>query len=85
MALPLSHAEGVDMKTQNRSRNDRRLGADRRKVISLKHLRFNSQNRRITRDRRVAPERRQGWVRLTKWSSVNLSRLKISRYLKIPE
>lgn len=73
------------MKTQIRSKSDRRTGSDRRRVFSLKHFRFHSKNRRKTGDRRLAAERRQGWVRLTKWSSVNLSQLKISKYLKLPE
>jgi hypothetical protein len=83
--LPLSSIKGVDMTTQIRSKSDRRTGSDRRKIFSLKHFRFHSRNRRKTGDRRLASERRHGWVRLTRWSSVNLSRLKISRYLKLPE
>jgi len=80
-----SSIKGVDMSTQIRSKSDRRTGSDRRKVFSLKHFRFKSDNRRKVGDRRLALERRQGWVRLTKWSSVNLSKLKISKYLKLPK
>jgi hypothetical protein len=34
------------------------------------------------KDRRSQEERRDGWVRISKWSSVNLHGLKISKYLK---
>jgi hypothetical protein len=68
-----------------RSRKDRRSGKERRKVISLKHFRFKIKNRRRLQDRRKTPERREGWVRLSKWSSINLSQLKIAKYLKLPK
>jgi hypothetical protein len=32
-------------------------------------------------DRRFQEERRDGWVRINKWSSVNLHVLKISKFL----
>lgn len=71
------------MTVQRRSRRDRRSGHERRRLISLKHFRFKNKNKRRVRDRRYGPERREGWVRLSRWSSINLSHLKISKYLKI--
>jgi hypothetical protein len=38
-------------------------------------------NKRVGQDRRSLEERRSGWVRLDKWSSVHLSDLKIAKFL----
>ena len=63
---------------------ERRTGKDRRRVFSLHRFFYKGPERRKTlRDRRSHKERRDGWVRINKWSSVNLHDLKISRYLKI--
>ena len=70
------------MNLQNRSSIDRRSGNDRRKFPILKKLFTADPKRRIDSDRRKAPERRDGWVRTTKWSSMNLLELKISKFLK---
>jgi hypothetical protein len=70
--------EGLD---SMRSKIERRSGKDRRKKISLSRLFYNGPERREINDRRSQPERRDGWVRLSKWSSVNLADLKISKFL----
>ena len=70
------------MTLQNRSSIDRRSGNDRRKFPVLKKLFTADPHQRNTADRRTSHERREGWVRMTKWSSMNLSELKISRFLK---
>jgi hypothetical protein len=61
---------------------ERRTGKDRRRVFSL-HRFFHKgpERREILQDRRVQEERRDGWVRISKWSSVYLDDLKISKYL----
>jgi hypothetical protein len=62
---------------------ERRTGKDRRKVFSVHRFFYKGLERRKTlRDRRSQEERRDGWVRINKWSSVNLHDLKISIYLK---
>jgi len=70
----------VDFK--ERSSLDRRSGDDRRKFPILKRLFAADPHHRETTDRRSPNERREGWVRMTKWSSMNLSKLKISKFLK---
>lgn len=75
---------GIEMAFRKRSRRDRRSGSERRRVISLKHYRLKLKDRR-KKDRRTTPERREGWVRMSRWSSINFSQLKISRYLKLPK
>ena len=64
-----------------RSKIERRSGKDRRKKLSLNRLFYYGTERRCTDDRRSQAERRDGWVRLSKWSSVYLADLKISKYL----
>jgi hypothetical protein len=61
---------------------ERRTGNDRRRIFSL-HRFFHkgSERRKALQDRRVQEERRDGWVRISKWSSVYLDDLKISKYL----
>ncbi len=70
------------MSLQNRSSIDRRSGNDRRKFPILKKLFAADPHHRDEADRRTDDERRNGWVRMTKWSSMNLSELKISKFLK---
>ncbi len=62
---------------------ERRTGKERRRVFSVHRFFYEGLERRKTlRDRRSRKERRDGWVRINKWSSVNLHDLKISKYLK---
>lgn len=70
------------MNLKNRSSIDRRSGNDRRKFPLLKKLFAADPHHRRNTDRRSADERRSGWVRTTKWSSMNLLELKISKFLK---
>jgi hypothetical protein len=62
---------------------ERRTGKDKRKIFSL-HRFFHKgpERRKALQDRRSQEERRDGWVRISKWSSVNLHHLKISKYLQ---
>lgn len=61
---------------------ERRTGKDRRRIFSL-HRFFHKgpERRKAMQDRRSQKERRDGWIRINKWSSVNLHDLKISKYL----
>ena len=64
-----------------RSFSDRRSGKDRRRILSLHRLRYKGPERRALRDRRSKIERRDGWVKIGKWSSVEMQDLKIAKYL----
>jgi hypothetical protein len=62
---------------------ERRTGKERRRIFCVRRFFYEGLERRKTlRERRSREERRDGWVRINKWSSVNLDDLKISRYLK---
>ena len=61
---------------------ERRSGKDRRKIFSLHRFFYNEPERRDLKDRRSQTERRDGWIRITKWSSVKMQSLKIAKYLQ---
>jgi hypothetical protein len=62
---------------------ERRTGKDRRKIFGLQRFFYKGPERRkVLQDRRSQEERRDGWVRTQKWSSVNLQDLKIYKFLK---
>ncbi len=65
-----------------RSFTDRRSGKDRRRIMSLKRFRYKGSERRGFNERRLVIERRDGWVRIRKWSSVKMQGLKIAKYLQ---
>lgn len=69
------------MTAKRRSMQDRRSGKDRRRFSAVKQLFRGAPRQRAPVERRQRAERRSGWVRLTKWSSVYLKRLKISKFL----
>jgi hypothetical protein len=66
----------------NRSIVERRSGKDRRRIFNHGHLFFRSADRKNLLERRSQAERRIGWVRINKWSSVYLWDLKIAKFLK---
>ena len=61
---------------------ERRTGKDRRKIFNLYRFFYNGPERRDLKDRRTNTERRDGWVRIGKWSSVEMQGLKIAKYLQ---
>jgi hypothetical protein len=61
---------------------DRRSGTDRRMVYHLGRFLKGGAERRNGEERRSKPEKREGWVRIDRWSSVHLEGLKLSRFLK---
>ena len=65
-----------------RAFSDRRSGKDRRKIIRLQRFFFKGSERRRLHNRRSSIERRDGWVRIDKWSSAKMLDLKISKYLQ---
>ncbi len=50
--------------------------------MSLHRLRYKGSERRAHNERRLKLEKRDGWVRVSKWSSVKMQDLKIAKYLK---
>ena len=64
-----------------RSFTDRRSGKDRRRVLSLSRLGYKGSDRRALNERRSQFERRDGWVKVSKWSSVKMQDLMIAKYL----
>ena len=69
------------MQLSQRAFLERRSGKDRRRIFSLHRYFYRGTERRTLNDRRVNEERRDGWVRISKWSSVNLHDLKIAKYV----
>ncbi len=62
---------------------ERRTGKDRRRKFSLQRFFYKGPERRkALHERRTQEERRDGWVRINRWSSVALKDLKISRYFE---
>jgi len=49
---------------------DRRSGEDRRQAYDLDYFPRGGTERRSGKERRLREERRDGWVRVSKWSSV---------------
>lgn len=50
---------------------DRRFDEDRRSIYSLDYFAQGGLERRIKKERRKLTERRQGWIRASKWTSVS--------------
>ena len=67
---------------RRRSNFDRRSGTDNRKFYNLGLFSKGGVERRYGEERRSKFEVRQGWVRVDKWSSVRLEKLKIAKFLK---
>jgi hypothetical protein len=60
-----------------------RAGKERRKIFGRHRFFYKGPERKhVLKERRSQEERRDGWVRINKWSSVNLPDLKIYKYLK---
>lgn len=61
---------------------ERRTGKNRRRIFSLHRFFYQDAERRNAHyDRRSQKERRDGWVRISKWSSVEIQGLKIAKYI----
>lgn len=70
------------MYAMERNFSDRRTGKNRRRLFSLHRFHYKGPERRVQLDRRSRLERRAGYVRINKWSSVNMQDLKIAKYLR---
>ena len=69
--------------TENKSSIiERRSGKDRRRIFNHGHFFFGRVPRKNPLEQRSQAERRAGWIRVNKWSSVYLSDLKIAKFLK---
>ena len=73
--------EDQTMPQIRRASSERRSGKDKRRIFSLRRFFYKGPERRVLQDRRAHEERRGGWVRVSKWSSVNLQDLKIAKYV----
>ena len=60
---------------------ERRSGKNRRRTLSWHRFFYKGPERRSLQDQRLQEERRTGWVRINKWSSVDLNTLKIAKFL----
>ena len=65
-----------------RASSERRSGKDRRRFFSLRRFHYKGAERRVQHDRRSRLERRAGWIRIDKWSSVKMQDLKLAKYLQ---
>ena len=65
-----------------RASKERRSGKDRRRFFSLGRLLYKGPEQRLQQDRRSRQERRDGYVKISKWSSVRVQDLKLAKYLQ---
>ena len=72
---------GREVRARNVYCIDRRSVKDRRRPYHLASLTYRGAKKRTGRERRSQIERRDGWVRVSKWSSVSLKDLKIGKFL----
>jgi hypothetical protein len=72
---------GGEMIERRCSGVDRRTIRDRRRACNVSRFFYRGAERRSWKERRSHVERRVGWVRMSKWSSVFLEDLKIARFL----
>ena len=72
------------MSTIKRAFLERRSGKDRRRNFHLSRFFYRGPEMRGSKERRAIEERRDDWVKISKWSSVPLGKLKISKFLKKP-
>ena len=70
------------MEQLERAAKDRRSGKDRRNFSLFTRFFAPSSNPRSHEKRRVGSERRSEWVRTSRWSSINLKKYSISKYLR---
>ena len=67
----------LDMLMVMRSDMDRRSGEDRRREYDLDYFSNGGVERRNWKEQRSKAERRVGWTRVSKWSSMSLKALKV--------
>jgi hypothetical protein len=77
----MNHRGGQKMPAIKRVSSERRSGKDRRRIFSLHRFLYKGPEKRVLQDRRSQVERRDGWVRISKWSSVEIRELKIAKYV----
>ena len=58
---------------------DRRSVVDRRVAYDLDYFQSGGIERRKVKDRRSQAERRNGWIRISRWTSVNIQGLKMEK------
>jgi hypothetical protein len=70
------------MYTIDRAFFDQRSGKNRRRKIKIDWLFYKGSEERRLKERRSQTERREGWVKVGKWSSVCLSDIMLARFLR---
>ena len=70
------------MCTIDRAFFDRRSGKDRRRRIKFDWPLYKGSEKRSLNEQRSQTERREGWVKVGKWSSVRLADIKLARFLR---
>jgi hypothetical protein len=65
----------------SRSGVDRRSGRNRRRAYHLGYFKKGRLERRYNKERRSKFERREGWIRISKWQGAFLESLKIAKFL----
>jgi hypothetical protein len=58
------------IRAEKRTVNDRRSGRDRRKLYDVHYLSEEGFLKGLRVERRSEPERREDWIRVSKWGSV---------------
>lgn len=76
------YSEGQKMFEIERASAERRSVKDRRRFFCLGWLRYKGPEQRVQQDRRSQQERRDGYVKISKWSSVKMQDLKLAKYLQ---
>ena len=66
----------MNVSEEKRSGIDRRCGKDRRKAHEVDYFLNGGVERRSRKERRVGGERREGWVRVSEWSSMFVGSLR---------
>jgi hypothetical protein len=66
-----------------RTFQERRSGKGRRKFFSLGRFRHKGLEQRTQKDQRSQQERREGYIKIGKWSSVKMQDLKLAKFLKL--
>ena len=70
------------MTEETRTSFERRSGMDRRRAYRFGLFSKGGDDEPEGKERRSRSERRKGWVRVDRWSSVQLEALKIAKFLK---
>jgi len=66
-----------------RAKVDRSSAKDRRKFFKWSPFSYRGIEEKRSNERRSQPERRNKWVRVSKWSSMKIMEIKFAKYLHL--